>query len=429
MARRRKEEPGCIGCFAQFIAWALCLSIPIAIISAVADWLHVSFVGAIVIILLSPIVLYLAFLLLRAVISSIIRKIRTNRIAKTDAPITFQTEPKSGTNSAPAPVDAPQSSTHSQPTSVNIPLRETDRKESIVEPSDASQTRTKLTHTAPKQNSYAKTHTYRPMNHQRGGLGHCLDQYVQDCTVLALTATGYGSDTGEIIELAAIRLRNLETVDTFQNLIKPKTKLTPEWISDTGITNLMLSKAPSIDHVLPAFADFIGNDVIVGFDTASSMYFLYDVFLDHTDHVLGNDYLDLRKLACKTLPDIEPNTISDISIRLGCPHVQSTRTMGRCETIASCYQFMAKMSPKTLEAHEQREPDSKGTALDELLIPAIDWIIQTKMASTSALRREFGIGYSRAQSLMLQIEMLGVVGPPQGNKPREVLMGINPLKD
>lgn len=429
MARRRKEKSGCIGCFAQFIVLVLCVSIPIAIISAVADWLHVSFYGAVAIILLSPVVLYLAIVLLLEVVSIITRKVRKNHIEKNDVPSASQIEPESGANGTPAPVDAPHSSTYSQPTPVDIPLRETDRKESIPVTSDASQTRTISTYTVQEHNSHAKTTVCKPKNRQRGGLGHCLDQYVQDCTVLTLTATGYGSDTGEIIELAAIRLRNLEPVGTFQNLIKPKTKLTPEWISDTGITNLMLSKAPSIDHVLPAFADFIGNDVIVSFDTTSSMNFLYDVFLDHTDHVLGNDYLDLRKLAWKTLPDIEPNTISDISIRLGCPQGQSTRTMGRCETTAFCYQLMAKMSPKMPEIYERKEPDSKETTLDELLIPAIDWIIQTKMASTSSLRREFGIGYSRAQNLMLQIEMLGVVGPPQGNKSREVLMGINPLKD
>lgn len=269
----------------------------------------------------------------------------------------------------------------------------------------------------------------KPYSERRGGLGHRLDQYVRNCVVLEITSTGYGSDTGEIIEISAIRLRDLVVADTFSTLTKPQKKLSPEQIRDSGITNLMLAKAPGIDHVLSALWDFLEGEAIVSFRTQSILFFLYDMFLAHTDHVLSNDYLDLQSLAWKTLPDIEPDHLSDISLRLGSPQSDSTRTMGRCEVMAACYQRMASMDDAHPANPEQPQPDQAATSLDNLLIPAIDWIIQDKNASTSALRKEFGIGYDKAKSLMDQIELLGVVGPSNGNKPRDVLMGVNPLKD
>lgn len=290
-------------------------------------------------------------------------------------------------------------------------------------------TQSKKTELASKPEITITVGINKPYAERRGGLGHRLDQYVRDCVILEITATGYGSDTGEIIEISAIKLRDLVVADTFSTLIKPQEKLSPEQIRSSGITNLMLAKAPGIDHVLPALWDFLEGEAIVSFRTQSTMFFLYDVFLAYTDHVLSNDYLDLQSLAWKTLPDIEPEHLSDISLRLGSPQADSTRTMGCCEVMADCYQRMAGMDDEQPAEPEQLQLDQAATPLDDLLIPAIDWIIQDKNVSTSALRKEFGIGYDKAKSLMDQIELLGVVGPSNGNKPRDVLMGVNPLKD
>lgn len=391
MAKRKGNTQG-----GSFFGYLLLCFIIVGLVGAIGEWLHISFWAAALVVISAPLVFAAAIILAWFSGKALIRKLK--KIWNTTMPL-------------PAPPN--EEPVHIQSIPANPKKFQVDLKGSDTEQTDILQPSIKL---------YFNTHQ------ERGGLGHLLSQPVQDCTILTITATGYGSDSGEIIELAAIRLRDLEPTDTFQSLIRPKKKLTTEWISRTGITNLMLSKAPSINNVLPAFVDFLGDDVVVSFNTKSSMHFLYDVLLSNTDHVLSNDYLDLQRLAWKIMPDIEPKTISDISDRLGISEGHNGRIMGQCEILASCYKMMAKMSSEmpTVEAPTEC---NNGTTLDDLLIPAIDWVIQNNTASTSALRREFGIGYSRAQSLMQQIELLGVVGPPQGNKPREILMGINPLKD
>ncbi|MDI9472282.1 MAG: DNA translocase FtsK [Tissierellia bacterium] len=59
---------------------------------------------------------------------------------------------------------------------------------------------------------------------------------------------------------------------------------------------------------------------------------------------------------------------------------------------------------------------------DELLPDAIRVVLDQRSASASLLQRKFRIGYSRAGRLVDMMEERGIVGPPQGSKPREVLV-------
>lgn len=64
---------------------------------------------------------------------------------------------------------------------------------------------------------------------------------------------------------------------------------------------------------------------------------------------------------------------------------------------------------------------------DELLPDAIRVVLDQRSASASLLQRKFRIGYSRAGRLVDMMEERGIVGPPQGSKPREVLVDFYDL--
>lgn len=59
---------------------------------------------------------------------------------------------------------------------------------------------------------------------------------------------------------------------------------------------------------------------------------------------------------------------------------------------------------------------------DEKLDEAIDVVFSNGGASTSALQRVLKIGYGRAARLVDIMEQMGIVGPQDGNKPRQLLM-------
>jgi S-DNA-T family DNA segregation ATPase FtsK/SpoIIIE len=68
----------------------------------------------------------------------------------------------------------------------------------------------------------------------------------------------------------------------------------------------------------------------------------------------------------------------------------------------------------------------EGGEEDELYSEAVSWVVRAKQASTSLLQRRLKIGYSRAARLLDLMEEKGVVGPPEGSKPRKVLVSQNP---
>ena len=49
-------------------------------------------------------------------------------------------------------------------------------------------------------------------------------------------------------------------------------------------------------------------------------------------------------------------------------------------------------------------------------------VTELQTASVSMLQRRFRVGYSRAARIVDQMEMRGVVGPPDGSRPRQVLI-------
>ena len=59
---------------------------------------------------------------------------------------------------------------------------------------------------------------------------------------------------------------------------------------------------------------------------------------------------------------------------------------------------------------------------DPLFEDAANLIIREQSGSTSLIQRKFSIGYNRAGLIMDQLEQVGVVGPANGAKPREVLV-------
>lgn len=59
---------------------------------------------------------------------------------------------------------------------------------------------------------------------------------------------------------------------------------------------------------------------------------------------------------------------------------------------------------------------------DELLPQAVDVVLEAKQASVSMLQRRLKLGYSRAARIVDQMEEIGVVGPHEGSKPRQILV-------
>lgn len=84
--------------------------------------------------------------------------------------------------------------------------------------------------------------------------------------------------------------------------------------------------------------------------------------------------------------------------------------------------------PIDLSIPEKTEKEEKMVEeQDDLMPEASEWVLDTKRASVSALQRRFRIGYTRAGRLMDTMERLGIVGPAEGAKPRDILVSKEQL--
>lgn len=65
---------------------------------------------------------------------------------------------------------------------------------------------------------------------------------------------------------------------------------------------------------------------------------------------------------------------------------------------------------------------------DKLFREAAEVVIQHQQGSTSLLQRRLKVGYGRAARIIDQLHMAGILGPPDGSKPRDVLAGLDDLE-
>ena len=97
------------------------------------------------------------------------------------------------------------------------------------------------------------------------------------------------------------------------------------------------------------------------------------------------------------------------------------------EEIESVCDWIAKESPKDTSYVLPiiSDPDTFYKPISEGRDPPFEEvahkIVESQIASTSKMQRQFSIGYARACKLMSQLEEAGIVGPQNGGKPRKIL--------
>jgi DNA polymerase-3 subunit epsilon len=158
---------------------------------------------------------------------------------------------------------------------------------------------------------------FRATDAEAGWGNRSLDEIAY--TVFDTETTGLEPAEGdEIIAIGAVRIVNgrLLRHEVFDRLIDPRRSVSAAARHIHGITADMLRGQPTIDEVLPAFARFAEETVLVGHNVSFDLAFLR-LKQAQTGVALTQPVLDTLLLSAAAHPDHDEHTMEAIAARLG----------------------------------------------------------------------------------------------------------------
>lgn len=154
--------------------------------------------------------------------------------------------------------------------------------------------------------------------------------------VVDTETTGLRPGAHRVIEVAGVRLRGDEVLDSYQSLLNPGVRI-PTFIAQfTGITREMVAAAPQSHEVLPDFLRFVEGAIVVGHNVG------FDIgFLNYEAQLLGQSFpidgLDTIPLARRFLPGLKRFKLENVAAHLKIATVQRHRALGDARVTAAVF--------------------------------------------------------------------------------------------
>ena len=135
--------------------------------------------------------------------------------------------------------------------------------------------------------------------------------------VFDLETTGTTPTNDRIIEIGAVKIRNLEIVDKFDMFVNPHMEIT-EFISNlTGITNEMVADAPEENQAIKAFVEFCGeNPVLIAHNSRFDTGFI-DASLKRNNLEMNYSSIDTVPMCKIMLPQLPKHKLNFVAEHFG----------------------------------------------------------------------------------------------------------------
>jgi Rad3-related DNA helicase/DNA polymerase III epsilon subunit-like protein len=141
---------------------------------------------------------------------------------------------------------------------------------------------------------------------RNGVQGRLLDDFV----AVDIETTGLDPATSEILELAAVRFRNGDVSETFEQLVLPNGDIPVEVQMLTGIKPEAVTGCPRLRDVLAPFRDFVGRSPIVGHNLGFDLSFLEPALRQHGLPSMPAERIDTLLLSRLLFPKGEAHSLA-----------------------------------------------------------------------------------------------------------------------
>lgn len=182
--------------------------------------------------------------------------------------------------------------------------------------------------------------------------GNSIIDFPESYVVIDIETTGFDPSKDHIIEIAALKVEGGSVKDSFCSFVNPEVLLDPFITKLTGITDGQLSDAPPLKEVLPLFADFVKDCIIVGHNVNFDINFLYDSFLAHVNIPFSNDYIDTLRLSKRYCKDAPSYKLSELASFLRIPTEGAHRALTDCLTTNNLFVTLKEIASHPTNAEE-----------------------------------------------------------------------------
>lgn len=145
------------------------------------------------------------------------------------------------------------------------------------------------------------------------------DEDLRDSTyvVFDLETTGFNAEFDSIIEIGAVKIKNGEIIDRFDELINPNVELRSEIIELTHITDDMLKDKRSEEEVVSDFIKWFGYSPMVAQNARFDVSFITRAYRKYNLGSFNNTVIDTMELSKVLSPDMHRHSLSALVKRWG----------------------------------------------------------------------------------------------------------------
>lgn len=182
-----------------------------------------------------------------------------------------------------------------------------------------------------------------------------------------------------------------------------------------GMHLVVATQRPSVDVVTGLIKANIPSRIALTVSNAVDSRTILDA--GGAEKLLGNGDMLFAPVGANKPIRVQGCYVSDGEISSVVEFVKKTKSIDYDENV------IQEIERNAASEGEKGEPqDNDNSSTDPMMDEAIKCVVEAGQASTSLLQRRLRLGYARAGRLIDEMEQLGIVGPHEGSKPRQVLM-------
>ncbi|MBP6322399.1 MAG: PolC-type DNA polymerase III [Fusobacteriaceae bacterium] len=198
--------------------------------------------------------------------------------------------------------------------------------------------------------------------------------------VFDLETTGLNAHRNEIIEIGAIKLKGTRIVDRYSTFVKPEGRIPKKIQELTGISELDVSNAKTIEEILPEFLEFAGDATLVAHNAAFDMSFIVRDAKRILNKKIENSVIDTLQMAKDLYPTLKNYGLKTVTKFLGV----------------------------ALESHHRAVDDSQATA--NMFIVFLEKYLENNIKLLSEINGAFKINVQRQETKNVMILVKDLVG-------------------